>query len=95
MTLRARWTVGATMMLLVSCASERVTSVEQGLVGGEPLTPIGRATGVLSAGSERCTATLLAPDWVITAAHCLNTAGTVGFRHTPATGAPSSPRAWV
>lgn len=68
------------------CAAEREDrqAVEQTIIGGETTEP-GEypATGALVRGkSGRCTATLIAPDVAITAAHCMTDEGYGDFGFT-------------
>ncbi len=74
---------------LVGCAdvAPNVGLAVEGVVGGAPLTGVGRATGTVTGTRERCTATLIAEDWVITAAHCGPGASST-FGYTPPTGGP-------
>src|SRR5688572_15111716 len=61
-----------------ACTDEMPLGVEeQGIVGGVSTGPDDYpATGMLMRGRHyRCTATLIAPDVAITAAHCLNETG--------------------
>src|SRR5215510_12829775 len=75
--------------LLTACSVEAVEPVSrtstrsQSIIGGDPSEPSEfLATGMLVArGRLICTATLIAPDVGLTAAHCLKTPqfGTLGF----------------
>jgi secreted trypsin-like serine protease len=70
--------------LPAGCAAEELGSAELAIIGGES-SDVGAypATGVLMRGlSPRCTATLIAPDVVITAAHCLVDEGFGDFGFT-------------
>jgi secreted trypsin-like serine protease len=80
--LRAILTVGAGV--LGGCGEAGIGAVSQSVVGGTQAMP-GEfaATGALVRGGEyRCTATLIAPDVILTAAHCLDEVGFGDFGFT-------------
>ena len=87
---------GSWLLLLAICAVPAAARAEgrsiasgagTAIVGGEPTDASEYpATGALTAGMRlRCTATLIAPDVVLTAAHCLEPAvfGYLGFTLDP------------
>ena len=55
------------------CADGGLGGLDQGIIGGTP-SAVGAfpAVGALYEGGPTCTATLIAPDAVLTAAHCLH-----------------------
>lgn len=57
---------------LIAVAAVPALASAQSIVGGDPASPSDYpATGVITAGTRlRCTGTLIAPDVVLTAAHC-------------------------
>ena len=73
----------ASAVLASACAVDNVTLSTQAIVGGEKSGPSEfLATGMLTArGQLVCTATLIAPDVALTAAHCLREPafGSFGF----------------
>jgi hypothetical protein len=88
-TVRARVGSGAlaamaAAMLLGCAAADRVGDARESIIGGESSDPGAYpATGALLHGlAYRCTATLIAPDVAITAAHCLADGGFGDFGFT-------------
>jgi MYXO-CTERM domain-containing protein len=67
------WTSAAVLMM-AGCAVEPLATRSHAIIGGDQSQANAyRATGALTAtGRLRCTATLIAPDVVLTAAHCLD-----------------------
>ena len=81
-----RSSVLAIVLLMAGCTVDAVEPVarrSQSIIGGDPSEPSEfMATGmVVTRGRLVCTATLIAPDVGLTAAHCLKTPdfGTLGF----------------
>ncbi len=64
---------------LIACADMiEIDSIDQEILGGTP-APVGAfPTVVAVANSGLCTGTLISPDWVLTAAHCI-LAAALGF----------------
>lgn len=94
----ARESFLATALLAVGgCMQGQVEPVEQAtaIIGGEPTVPGDfPATGaLLYKGVFRCTATLIAPDVILTAAHCLP--GTGDFSFTLVSQVPLTPKGTV
>jgi uncharacterized protein (TIGR03382 family) len=85
--MKAQRSLGLAIALLVpACAVDAVEPVarrSQSIIGGDPSEPSEfMATGmIVTRGRLVCTATLIAPDVGLTAAHCLKTPdfGTLGF----------------
>lgn len=76
--------LGALAILPACVASsiDDVGSVEQGIVGGQTASPMDYPTVVAledSPGNWFCTGTLIASDWVLTAAHCVAEGPTTGL----------------
>jgi hypothetical protein len=76
--------VGLLSLPWAACAVEPPVGISaQAIIGGDASGPTDfQATGmIVSEGTLRCTATLIAPDVVLTAAHCLNgpVYGALGF----------------
>jgi uncharacterized protein (TIGR03382 family) len=68
-----RSSVLALAIIASACSVDRTATTSQAIIGGETSDPSEfPATGMLVVGNElRCTATLIAPDVALTAAHCL------------------------
>jgi uncharacterized protein (TIGR03382 family) len=73
----------ATAIVASACSVEHTMTASRAIVGGGPSDPNEfPATGMLVVGDRlQCTATLIAPDVALTAAHCLHQPvfGTLGF----------------
>lgn len=73
----------ALAIMASACSVDPIATTSQPIIGGETSAPSAfPATGMLIAGdSLRCTATLIAPDVALTAAHCLDAPvfGSFGF----------------
>ena len=77
---RSLVTLAVALVLLVGCSAENAVEASRAnLIGGTADTsPLGAATGwFTTASGTTCTGTLIAPDWILTAARCVG--GFVGL----------------
>lgn len=79
--------VGATAALLsalaltaVAPAASAGTDVEPYIIGGGTATNAPWAARLFRNGQQNCSATIIAPTWVLTAQHCVASSGTYTFR---------------
>jgi trypsin len=76
MTKPAIASIAFALLAIPACvaSSDDVRSIEQGIVGGQTVSPTEYPSVVAledSPGNWFCTGTLIASDWVLTAAHCV------------------------
>src|SRR3712207_9057252 len=80
--------VGATTALLSAfalttlapTASAQAGGVEPYIIGGGTPTNAPWAARLFRNGQQNCSATIIAPTWVLTAQHCVASSGTYTFR---------------
>jgi secreted trypsin-like serine protease len=78
--------VGATAALLSAIAltalapTASAADVEPYIIGGGTATDAPWAARLFRNGQQNCTATIIAPTWILTAQHCVAGAGTYTFR---------------
>ncbi|QFZ23172.1 S1 family peptidase [Saccharothrix syringae] len=77
--------VGAAAALLsltavVPAASAAPAAVEPYIIGGGTATDAPWAARLFRNGQQNCSATIIAPTWVLTAQHCVASSGTYTFR---------------